>query len=542
MRQSIASRLSALYATLLGITVLLVILASSVALVYELAGFSRDIVYAKHEEARVLAEQNAAQGISLAKAAPDIVKAISGIGLSVAVFDRKGKFLAGDKTLRPNILDRVLAGKDSIPMTSARDKEYSIAVELPPGMPPPQPFTTPSPGTRTVGKIVYHESYGLFSSRGGVFIRGGGPPVPGAQPPERFSLTAVEGGYVAFAPSLPLLLISLIPYWRVVVTIAFAPSLPLLLISLIPYWRVVVTIAIASILLSWFVGRLFARQALQPITEVTESLQALAGGDFTQRRFVMGGGDEVATLTAAYNDAVAGVSGAMDERKRVEERMRQFVADAGHELRTPLTVIAGYIDVLRRGALEEPTIARQILATMALEKEHMRVLIDRLMRLARLDGEAPPRTEAIDVVELLRSQCDAARRLDEGRDIDYSVDGVTEVRGDRGELGEAIWNVVENALKYAPEGSIHLRATAIGGVPTISISDEGPGMTESARLHAFERFYRGDERGEIVGSGLGLAIAKRAVERAGGTISIDSAPGHGTTVTIRLSSDSNGPR
>jgi signal transduction histidine kinase len=65
-------------------------------------------------------------------------------------------------------------------------------------------------------------------------------------------------------------------------------------------------------------------------------------------------------------------------------------------------------------------------------------------------------------------------------------------------------------------------------------------MTESARLHAFERFYRGDERGEIVGSGLGLAIAKRAVERAGGTISIDSAPGHGTTVTIRLSPDSNG--
>jgi signal transduction histidine kinase len=519
VRQSIASRLSALYATLLGITVLLVILASSVALVYELAGFSRDIVYAKHEEARVLAEQNASQGIPLAKAAPDIVKAISGIGLSVAVFDRKGKFLAGDKTLRPGILDRVLAGKDSIPMASTHESEVGIAVEMPPGPPPGQPFVTPSPGqgARTVGKIVYHESYGLFSSRGGVFIRGGGPPAPGSQPPERFSLTAVEGGYVAFAPSLPLLLI-----------------------SLIPYWRVVVTIAIASILLSWFVGRLFARQALQPITEVTASLQALAAGDFTQRRFVMGGGDEVATLTAAYNDAVAGVAGAMDERKRVEERMRQFVADAGHELRTPLTVIAGYIDVLRRGALEEPTIARQILATMALEKEHMRVLIDRLMRLARLDGEAPPRSEPIDVVELLRSQCDAARRLDEGREIDYSVDGLNEVRGDRGELGEAIWNVVENALKYAPEGSIHLRATAIDGVPTIIVRDEGPGMTESARLHAFERFYRGDERGEIVGSGLGLAIAKRAVERAGGTISIDSAPGHGTTVTIRLSPDSNG--
>ncbi len=514
MRQSIASRLSTLYATLLGITVLLVILASSVALVYELAGFSRDIVFAKHEEARILAEQNAEQGISLQKAAPDIVKAISGIGLNVAVFDRKGTFLAGDKTLRPGILDRVLAGKDVVPMPGPRVRSSDVTIERS-SQPPNQPFVTPSPGTRTVGKIVYHEAFGLTSDGRQIFIRSGSQP-DAAEPPERFSLTAVQGGYVAFQPSLPLLLI-----------------------SLVPYWRVVITIAIASILLSWFVGRLFARQALQPINEVTESLQALAAGDFTQRRFVMAGGDEVATLTAAYNDAVAGVAAAMDERKRVEERMRQFVADAGHELRTPLTVISGYIDVLRRGALEEPTIARQILGTMSLEKEHMRVLIDRLMRLARLDGEAPPRDETIDVAELLRSQCDAARRMDEGRAIDYSVEGITDVRGDRGELGEAIWNAVENALKYAPEAAIHLRGTAVDGVATITIRDEGPGMTESARIHAFERFYRGDERGEIVGSGLGLAIAKRAVERAGGTIAIDSAPGHGTTVTIRLSPDSH---
>ncbi|HXM05899.1 MAG TPA: sensor histidine kinase, partial [Candidatus Acidoferrum sp.] len=69
----------------------------------------------------------------------------------------------------------------------------------------------------------------------------------------------------------------------------------------------------------------------------------------------------------------------------------------------------------------------------------------------------------------------------------------------------------------------------------VSVRDEGPGMSESERVHAFERFYRGDERGEITGTGLGLAIAKRAVERAGGDIAIDSAPGHGTTLTIRLS-------
>jgi two-component system OmpR family sensor kinase len=288
--------------------------------------------------------------------------------------------------------------------------------------------------------------------------------------------------------------------------------------------------------LSWLVGRGFAAQLLRPINEVSDSLRALAGGDFTQRRFVMAGGDEVAELTAAYNEAAASVASAMEERRRGEDRMRQFAADAGHELRTPLTVIGGYIDVLRRGAIEEPRVARQILATMSLEKEHMRGLIDRLMRLARLDSEELPRPEKIDLAEFLRMQCDAVRRLDERRVIDYHVEGVDTIQADRGELGEAVWNIIENALKYAPEAPIHISAARSDGHVVLSVRDEGPGMSESERVHAFERFYRGDQRGEITGSGLGLAIAKRAVERAGGDIAIDSAPGHGTEVTITLPS------
>ncbi|MBV9278077.1 MAG: sensor histidine kinase, partial [Candidatus Eremiobacteraeota bacterium] len=142
--------------------------------------------------------------------------------------------------------------------------------------------------------------------------------------------------------------------------------------------------------------------------------------------------------------------------------------------------------------------------------------------------------ELIDVTELLRSQCDAARRLDGDRQIDYSVDGASQIIGDRAELGEALWNVIENALKYAPGAPIHLRAARDDGKTAIMVRDDGPGMTESERLHAFERFYRGDERGEITGTGLGLAIAKRAVDRAGGDIRIDSARGHGTTVTIKI--------
>jgi len=476
----LASRLSALYAGLLGVTVLIVILASSLSLVFELWSFSGDILIAKHEEARILVDQMRREGLTLQQAAPEIVHALSGIGLHVAVFDEKGHFVAGDKDLHPRVLDRVvgLGGMQHFVPPTARNHDGAYVRAIRPNFGPVGPP----------------------------------PDLPDARL-EPLTLAAVDGGYIAFGPSFPLIFVSLVPYWRIVLAIA----------------------AVAMVL-SWLVGRGFAAQLLRPINEVSDSLRALAGGDYTQRRFVMGGGDEVAELTAAYNEAAANVATAMDERRRAEDRMRQFAADAGHELRTPLTVIGGYIDVLRRGAIEEPQIARQILATMSLEKEHMRGLIDRLMRLARLDSEELPRPEKIDIAEFLRMQCDAARRLDDRRVIDYRVEGVDAIQADRSELGEAMWNIIENALKYAPDAPIHVSAARNNGHVVLAVRDEGPGMSESERLHAFERFYRGDQRGEITGTGLGLAIAKRAVERAGGDIAIDSAPGHGTEVTITLPS------
>jgi len=482
MRQSLASRLAGLYTLLLGITVFLVIVASSIALIYELTGFSRDIIIAKHDEARNLAEQYRLEGVKLDKAAPQIARELSGIGLQVSVFDMKGRYLAGDRSLRPPLLERIVNGR--------------VEIVQPPGgrRGGVGPFPVPLPSGRL--QMTFQRATELAA--------------PLRRPEARY-LIGVDGGFVAFIPS---------PW------IIFA--------NLGPYWLIIVSIGIVAILLSWFIGRVFSRAALAPLTEVTGSLQALALGDYTQRRFIAAGGDEIAQLTEAYNDAAASVASAMDERKNTEARMRQFVADAGHELRTPLTVIAGYIDVLRRGAIEEPKVAKQILGTMAMEKEHMRGLIDRLMRLARMDAEAPAEPMPIDVREFLRDQSDAARRFDEQRHIDYSVEGVTEIFADRAELGEAFWNILENALKYAPGAPVHLRAAAEGDEVVLTVTDQGPGMSEGERLHAFERFYRGDARGEMPGTGLGLSIAKRAVDRAGGTIRIDSAPGQGTTVTIRL--------
>ncbi|HEY9085478.1 MAG TPA: HAMP domain-containing sensor histidine kinase [Candidatus Tyrphobacter sp.] len=522
-QRSIASRLSMLYAVIFGVTLLIVVLASSIALVAELSHFEFELMIGKREEARVIAQEYRANGLALSKAAPEIVQELSNLGTRVAVFDEQGNYIAGDRSLHPVALDRIMARRIA-QLDAARD-----AADLPRLIAGTGPFAlgVPESGANLLFTLrgspqkpaVFSpatSTYGVRVSGNRVFtyshvVSGSAPTLLSHFGPPPRGLVSVDGGFVVIEPSFLLLLGSLTPYWLIVIGIAGA-----------------------AIVIAWFGGRLVATQALRPLNDVTDSLHALAQGDYTQRRFVMAGGDEIATLTGAYNDAAASVASAMEQRRATEERMRLFVADAGHELRTPLTVIGGYIDVLRRGAVEEVKIARQILGTMAIEKEHMRGLIDRLMRLARLDADTEPHPEPIDVVELLRTQCEAARRLDEQRAIDYRVDGVTEVVADRVELGEALWNVVENALKYAPESPIHLAAAKNNGHTTIAVVDEGPGMTEPERLHAFERFYRGDQRGEIAGSGLGLAIAKRAVERAGGKIAIESVPGRGTTVTIML--------
>ncbi len=515
LRRSIASRLATLYALMLSVIVLFVIVASSVVLVFKLGNLTGDIMTSKHDEARILWEEYRAAGLSLRQAAPKLVDQLSGIGLRVAVFDSSRRFLAGDRELRPRGLDEVVT--HSLLPKGANLKK--IVIYRP-------PFEFISPGTPGRGGVKQNTSAGytlIGPMQRGTFA----PPQhrsentasrialheilarPTGPHSEPTGLAVINGGFVAFAPSWALI-------W----------------IALVPYWKFIISLAVIAIVLAWFLGLQFSKQALRPLNDVSNALRALAQGEYAQQRFVLAGGDEMASLTSAYNAAAANVAASMDERRRTEERMRQFVADAGHELRTPLTVIAGYIDVLRRGAVEEPTVAKQILATMALEKEHMRGLIDRLMQLARLDTESPPNVGPIDVRELLQSQCEAARRLEPSLEIDYAVDTDAQVLGDRTELGEALWNVVENAMKYAPKAAIHLRAARANGRVTIRIEDEGPGMTEIERLHAFERFYRGDRRGEIAGSGLGLAIAKRAVERAGGAIAIESHAGRGTAVTL----------
>jgi signal transduction histidine kinase len=299
---------------------------------------------------------------------------------------------------------------------------------------------------------------------------------------------------------------------------------------------VVVVGGIAGVL-AWFLGRYITLQVLRPLIEVTHALQRFATRDFTPQPIAVAGKSEFDAIAVAYNAAAAQVSTAFAERKQAESQMRQFVADAGHELRTPLTIVLGYIDLLRRKADDGDERSRRIFSSISIEGARMRTLIDNLVLLARMEGDDVRPPEPFELCPLLEEMVDARRLLHPGLriELDCSVDAT--VIGNQSEIHEAIANIVDNAIKYAPGAPIRITTGASDGGIEVKIADEGPGIHPDDRAAIFDRFYRGAMRGEVEGSGLGLAIAKRAVERAGGTLSLSATSPDGTTFALRLRAD-----
>ena len=318
--------------------------------------------------------------------------------------------------------------------------------------------------------------------------------------------------------------------------IFIAPDLRVIEPAIRAYLTSLAVAVVLALVLAWLFARWITAQAIAPLITVTNELRRFARGDFTQRPVTTTDRSELGELIAAYNGATAQVASAFDERVRLEEQMRRFVADAGHELRTPLTVISGFIDVLARGGHADPEISERAFRTLRTETNRMRRLVERLMALARLERPDRASAETVDVAEIARdaaAEVGAARR----RDVDVQVGlGHALVLGDPGELHEAIGNLVDNALKYGAGSPVTVEVHNAGGDVQVAVRDHGPGIPEAEQPHVFERFFRGQDALGTDGTGLGLAIVERAAARASGTVDVHSSAQTGTTFTITLPS------
>jgi two-component system OmpR family sensor kinase len=300
------------------------------------------------------------------------------------------------------------------------------------------------------------------------------------------------------------------------------------------YWTVMLPVGVVAVALAWLAGWTITRRALSPLTQISAAMRRFARGDFRPAPIRSTGDDEIGELAHSYNGALHQVRSAFAERDRTEAEIRQFIADAGHELRTPLTVIMGYLDVLEDGAVDAPGIRERVFATLRQESRRMRSLIEKLIYLARLERGEPTAREIVDVSTVVARVAAALAPVDANARIEVATVPGARIVADEADIAEAVRNLVDNALKYAPESKVAVSTAVDGDDVVLAVRDRGPGMSERDQAHAFDRFYRGRGNDGVEGSGLGLAIVKRAVQRSEGTIAIESRDGEGTAFIIRL--------
>lgn len=273
-----------------------------------------------------------------------------------------------------------------------------------------------------------------------------------------------------------------------------------------------------------------ARGVTEPLRRLTLAAQVLARGEYGHQVSIRSS-DEIRTLAQAFNQMSADLEEAIALRRRM-------TADIAHELRTPLTLIAGYIEAMRDGDFLP---SQDNFEVMYDEAIHLRRLIEDLRTLSLADAEELSlQQQSMAPYVLLEHTRTAFAREAQEKNITLTVETVPSlplVWVDPGRINQVLTNLVNNALRYTPEGGeIVLIAQHSEGRVVLQIRDTGPGLSPEILPYIFDRFYRGDasrqqQHGE---SGLGLSIARSIVEAHGGTIAATSKPGSGVTFTIVL--------
>ena len=288
-----------------------------------------------------------------------------------------------------------------------------------------------------------------------------------------------------------------------------------------------------AVLVALLVGLVLARSLTLPLHRLTQATHRMAGGQLEQVVPVKSA-DEIGELAAAFNQMSRAVS-------RANSARRQMTADVAHELRTPLTVIAGYIEAMRDGVLS-PTPER--LGVIYAEMEHLQHLVGDLRILSQADaGELKLNKQPVAPAELLQQTSAAFAHQAAQKDVRLELllpaaGTLPTVLADETRLDQVLDNLLSNALRHTPSGGRIVLGAALAGPGRLQLSvrDTGPGIAPEALPYIFDRFYRADAaRSDETGqSGLGLAIAKALVDAHGGTLTVESVVGQGTTFQIEL--------
>jgi two-component system sensor histidine kinase MprB len=280
-------------------------------------------------------------------------------------------------------------------------------------------------------------------------------------------------------------------------------------------------ISAAGIALAALLGLLVSRTAVSPVRRLTETAEHVTATRDLSQRIATPGRDELGRLAGSFNSMLS----ALDDSLRSQT---QLIADASHELRTPLTSLRTNVEVLQRGKeLPEDERAR-ILAEIRSQAEELTELLGDLLDLSRTEHLQP---EAVQLDEVVASAVDRTRRSANGVGFNASLEPTT-ITGVPSRLERAVANLLENAVKWSPDGG---RVDVELQDGELRVRDHGPGIDPDDLDRVFDRFYRAPAARGVPGSGLGLAIVRQVVEEHGGSVSAENAPDGGARFRVRFS-------
>ncbi|NRQ35563.1 HAMP domain-containing histidine kinase [Nonomuraea sp. NN258] len=291
------------------------------------------------------------------------------------------------------------------------------------------------------------------------------------------------------------------------------------------------------VLVALGVALLSARQVLLPVRRLSAAAQALGQGRL-DTRLPVHGQDELAELTARFNDAAAALELSVSELRSLEAMSRRFVADVSHELRTPLTAMTAVADMLSEEAARLPHAPAEAVRLVLREIERLRELVEHLIEVSRFDaGTATLNLEPVNVADAIQD-CLEVRGWTEKVRVNCARSLTVGVDPRRFDV--IVANLVGNALKHGePPVLVSARGTENG--LEVKVRDHGAGIPQEALAHVFDRFFKaGAGRARSQGSGLGLAITKANVLLHGGTISV-RRQNPGTLFTVWLPHSRNAP-
>ncbi len=274
-------------------------------------------------------------------------------------------------------------------------------------------------------------------------------------------------------------------------------------------------------------GYFLAARTLSPIDAITRMARRISAEDLSARLNLPSTDDEVGRLAETFDAMLARLDDAF-------RRERQFTMDASHELRTPLAAMQAILNVIREER-RSPEDYEQALDDLTEETYRLRALTDDLLHLARGDDRQIAIRQNVDLSTLLQDIIDSLRPLAESKGItlDCTISAGLIISGDSDALIRLFVNLLDNAIKYTPQGRITLAAgREPGSIIKITIADTGMGISAEHLPHIFDRFYRVDQSRTSGGAGLGLAISSEIVRAHGGTIEVTSRLGEGSTFTL----------